>query len=162
MRAPWKRQKPSPIEELLRENRPEPRAEFTTRLLERLASGRRAGLRRPSLAPGRAFAAIALTALALVGATVAAGGPINASSGLVGFVDVGHHGNGGEPGKPPWGDPGKPGNWQYTVPICHKKGHDDWELRHLSPIQAIFDLIHNPYDFIVFPWLHCPPYGGKW
>ncbi len=157
MRRPWKNDEPSPIEEILRENRPEPRDEFSAELLERLESFRPRRRRLSGPAPGRALAAVALTVVALVGATVAAGGPSQASHSLVGFVNVGDHtkNHPGDPGQ--WG--GWPGNWQYSIPICHKRRHDGWILLNLPPFNAILDLIVFRPDFIVTPNRPCPPAG---
>ena len=165
MRLPWRRQQPSPVEEILRENRPEPRPAFTAELLSLLDDGRRRRLPIPQLSAGRAFAAVSLSLVALVGATVAAGGPSSATHGLVGFVNVGNKSGGGDPGKDKdhhhhgnWG-----GDWQYTVPICHKKNYDDhhkWEVKFVKR-SDVRDWLHaNPWDFIITPWHHCPPYDG--
>ena len=160
---PWRHSSPSPIEEVLRENRPEPRPEFAAEFRERFDVGRKQRFRVPSLAPGRAFAVAALTLAAFVGATVAAGGPTQASKGLVGFVDVGN--NTGKPDGGGNGDgdhhPGWPGNWEYTIPICHKKkngNHYEWQLLSLSPHDAFVDLNSNHDDYIVTPWRPFPPH----
>lgn len=84
----WKHRRDEPVEQLLRAHRPEPRDEFATKLLGRVRAERpRRGLR---LAGRGAFAATALTAIA-VAAAVAAGGVHTATTSLNGIVEVGKH-----------------------------------------------------------------------
>lgn len=157
MRMPWHRQRHDPIEAMLRENRPQPRPEFTQVLLARLALRRRQGLRaRPVTA--RAFGAVAVTIFALVGATIAAGGPVDASHGLVGFANVGKHFKGVKDDEEHnWGDPGWPGNWENSIPICHKQ-EGGWVLLHLVPKTAFVDFFGSKHDFIAGPNWPCPPF----
>jgi hypothetical protein len=87
----WKHQPHERVEELLRANRPEPDRE----LIEATVARVRASSPRRSLGvgrmPGRFAAAVAISALALVAATAAAGGVGNASHGVKGFVVTGAH-----------------------------------------------------------------------
>jgi hypothetical protein len=156
MRMPWHTQRPDPIEALLRENRPEPRPEFAQVVLARLALRPRAG-DRVGRAGTRVAAAAAVTALALVAATVAAGGVGHAPHALISFVDVGKYVDGHHKHQHDWGNPGWPGNWENSIPVCDKQG-GQWVLLHLVPKTAFATLLANKHDFIASPNLPCPPH----
>ena len=157
MRIPWKRRPPSAIEEILRENRPEPRAEFTQVLLTRLALPRARGVHGSPVGMRAAAAAIAISALALVGAAIAAGGPGAATRSLGGFVDVSHLTQTSHQDKDGWGDPRWPGSWETSIPVCHKTG-STWVILHLSASETSADLLHNPHDYIASPNHPFPPH----
>ncbi len=118
-------------------------------------AGRGCGRGRSRRAPS---AAVAVTIFALVGATIAAGGPVDASHGLVGFVNVGKHFKGVKDDEEHnWGDPGWPGNWENSIPICHKQ-EGGWVLLHLVPKTAFVDFFGSKHDFIAGPNWPCPPF----
>jgi len=162
----WKRRPQDPIETLLTEHRPEPREGFVASLLERVdqAPRSRATGLRSGPAAVRLFAAAALTILALVGATAAAGGVGAASHGIA-SVATGHafglssdnatntaqtnNGNAGANNAAKNG----PGQNQYAVTICHATGSatNPYVQLTLSPQGAAQHLAHHPGDFLAPP-----------
>jgi hypothetical protein len=178
----FKRRPSDPIEQLLESERPEPRAEFARSLLARLENRSKVGFSlRARPAGTRLFAATGLTALALVGATAAAGGVGAASHGIVSIANVSHtfdvHSskndsktNGkddeskDEKGNKNDGDNDGDdndhegsGDHQYKVKICHKthsEEHPYVELT-LSPQGAAEHLAHHHGDFLA-PAGGCP------
>lgn len=168
----WKRRPSEPIESILVDQRPEPREEYTRSLLERLQAAPRPS--RLGLRPvgGRLAAAAALTALALVAATAAAGGVGAASHDLAGFTNVKHtfgfdsHLSTIDGKKTEKGDTSHsgsdesnegPGGHQYSVEICHATGSktNPYVELTLSPQGGMQHLLHHPGDFIE-PTQGCP------
>ena len=90
MRPFWRRRRTHLIETLLRAYRPEPDPGFISSILERITPERRAATLLPRLG-GRLALAGALSALALVAATAAAGGVGQASHGVQGIVTSSAH-----------------------------------------------------------------------
>jgi hypothetical protein len=181
--VPFRKRHSDRVDRLLGAYRPEPREDFVRSVLSRLqAEPRRSGFRGRVLG-GRIAVAGALSVLALVAATVAAGGVGAASHGVAGAVATSAHtvglGNSSsnnsttnksdsknENGKDDDGEGnGKgdnendegPGVDEVGVEICHATGSDKnpyVELL-LSPQGTKEHLLHHSGDFIE-PTSGCP------
>jgi hypothetical protein len=177
----WKQRNDEQLERLLRANRPQPREEFVTTMLQRLDSTRRRLRRPPQRLTARIVAAGALTALVLA-AAAAAGGAHTVATSVSGLVNVAQQGlnSSNQPistvassnsshqdkndsnGKDDNGngdDQGSAGDQQYAVTICHHTGSatNPWVELTLSPQGAANHLAHHPDDFIVTSTTPCPP-----
>jgi len=155
-----KHRTPDPIEAMLVEHRDEPTEEFSRSVLTRIDGERphrgpvaRSPRRRVALASG-------LTALALIGATAAAGGVGAASHGVAHLANVssvlGLHttsavtpANTVKSEDETDADDG-PGAHQYAVKICHATGSktNPYVELTLSPQGAAAHLLHHPGDFV--------------
>lgn len=146
-----------PIEAILVEHREEPTEEFSRSLLARIGGERPSRTLRVRSVRGRIALAGGLTALALVGATAAAGGVGAASHGVAHLTDVssvlGLHTTAATDGKPakPADDTDSddsPGGRQYAVKICHATGSktNPFVELTLSPQGAAAHLLHHPGD----------------
>jgi hypothetical protein len=154
-----KRRTADPIESMLVEHRAEPTEDFSRSLLARIRSERPS--RVSGIRPARRRLALSagLTALALVGATAAAGGVGAASHGVASLTHVsnvlGLHtssaatpANTAKAGDDTDSDDG-PGAHQYAVKICHATGSktNPYDELTLSPQGAAAHLLHHHGDF---------------
>jgi hypothetical protein len=146
-----------PIEAMLVEHRDEPTEEFSRSLLARIGGERPSPTSRVRSVRGRIALASGLTALALVGATAAAGGVGAASHGVATLANVssvlGLHTTAvtqATPAKPSDDTDGddSPGAHQYAVKICHATGSktNPFVELTLSPQGAAAHLLHHPRD----------------
>jgi hypothetical protein len=167
----WKQRCEDEVERFLRANRPEPREEFVTALLERFAIQRQRS--RPQRLGRSVLLAAVVTALA-VGAGIAAGGTHVARTSIANLVQVGEsgvHGSSDDNGFK--GDNGHhdderddgnwAGNYETNVPVCHQTSSrtNPWVEIFVSPQGAANHVKHDPPDYIVgAPGSPntCPPY----
>jgi hypothetical protein len=173
-----KRSQVGPVDTLLDANRPVPRAEFASVIVERVESERRLHVRGGR----RLVLAVVLTALA-VGAAAAAGGVKAASDGVGSLVDVAKKtvvsppqansssSQGNQQGVNQSGSEGgnqqgdnqanqgvSAGDQQYAVTICHATGSvtNPYVELTLSPQGAAQHLLNHLGDFILAAGGSCP------
>lgn len=160
----WKRGEDRPVEELLRANRPEPRDEFASSLLSRIA----ATPRRVTASPRRVGLALAL-AVATVALASVLGGISAASAGVGGIFHVAtqavspSHNTKADTSGPSTSsnqskgkdaddeddDNGNNGDQhQYKVGVCHWANHK-YVLIFVSPQGAANHLAHHPKDHLL-------------
>ena len=158
----WRRTEDQSVETLLRASRPEPRDEFASSLLGRIAATPRHA--RQVASPRRIGLALALTVASLVAASLL-GGIGAASAGVGGIFHVAKdavspsHTNGihtttvrhdSSKGDDEQGDDdqGKEGDHhQYAIGLCHWANHK-YVLIFVSPQGAANHLKHHPKDHL--------------
>jgi hypothetical protein len=152
MRAFWKPRHEDGIEQLLRANRAEPRAEFVASVLDRVGAQQRRF--RPQRLGRRILVATAVTAL-VAGAGVAAGATHVAGTSISNLVHVAN-GNSNQSGQgnanaQDEDNQNSAGDQQYTVEICHHthSATNPWVDLFLSPQGAANHLKHHPLDYAV-------------
>jgi hypothetical protein len=159
----WKRGEDRSVEELLRANRPEPREEFSSSLLSRIAATPRRA--RLAASPRRVGLALALTVASLTAASLL-GGISAASAGVGGIFHVAsqavspsHAGAKANTSTPTAKNDAKGddaedeggGNdadhHQYAIGVCHWANHK-YVLIFVSPQGAANHLAHHPKDHL--------------